>query len=89
MEENNIYLISGKNILKFIELIDDLKDLSLLYADETGQDGNKLENNFAILKEDILKSDIFSEIDFDDLFKKSYSMDEILDKVGLTLKGRK
>ena len=89
MEENNIYLKSGKNILKFIELIDDLKDLSLLYADETGQDGNKLENNFAILKEDILKSDIFSEIDFDDLFKKSYSMDEILDKVGLTLKGRK
>jgi hypothetical protein len=89
MEENNIYLISGKNILKFIELIDDLKDLSLLYADETGQDGNKLENNFAILKEDILKSDIFSEIDFDDLFEKSYSMDEILDKVGLTLKGRK
>ena len=89
MEENNIYLISGKNIVKFIELIDDLKDLSLLYADETGQDGNKLENNFAILKEDILKSDIFSEIDFDDLFKKSYSMDEILDKVGLTLKGRK
>ena len=89
MKENNIYLISGKNILKFIELIDDLKDLSLLYADETGQDGNKLENNFAILKEDILKSDIFSEIDFDDLFEKSYSMDEILDKVGLTLKGRK
>ena len=89
MEENNIYLISGKNILKFIELIDDLKDLSLLYADETGQDGDKLENNFAILKEDILKSDIFSEIDFDDLFKKSYSMDEIIDKVGLTLKGRK
>ena len=89
MEENNIYLISGKNILKFIELIDDLKDLSLLYADETGQDGDKLENNFAILKEDILKADIFSEIDFDDLFKKSYSMDEILDKVGLTLKGRK
>ena len=89
MEENNIYLISGKNILKFIELIDDLKDLSLLYADETGQDGDKLENNFAILKEDILKSDIFSEIDFDDLFKKSYSMDEILDKVGVTLKGRK
>ena len=29
------------------------------------------------------------KIDFDDLFKKSYSMDEILDKVGLTLKGRK
>ena len=42
-----------------------------------------------MLKDDILKSDIFSEIDFDDLFKKSYSMDEILDKVGLTLKGRK
>jgi|TARA_B100002019_G_C21217660_1_gene572873 hypothetical protein len=89
MEENNIYLISGKNILKFIDLIDDLKDLSLAYADETGQDAFKLENNFQMLKDDILKSDIFSEIDFDDLFKKSYSMDEILDKVGLTLKGRK
>jgi hypothetical protein len=42
-----------------------------------------------MLKEDILKSDIFAEIDFEDLFKTSYSMDEILDKVGLTLKGRK
>ena len=61
MKENNIYLISGKNILKFIDLIDDLKELSLDYA----------------------------EIDFEDLFKTSYSMDEILDKVGLTLKGRK
>ena len=89
MKENNIYLISGKNILKFIDLIDDLKDLSLDYADDTGQDANKLENNFQMLKEDILKSDIFAEIDFEDLFKTSYSMDEILDKVGLTLKGRK
>ena len=27
MKENNIYLISGKNILKFIDLIDDLKQV--------------------------------------------------------------
>ena len=54
MKENNIYLISGKNILKFIDLIDDLKDLSLDYADDTGQDAYKLENNFQILKEHIL-----------------------------------
>ena len=57
MKENNIYLISGKNILKFIDLIDDLKDLSLDYADDTGQDAYRLENNFQMLKEDILKSD--------------------------------
>tara|TARA_Y100000992_G_C20999848_1_gene365928 strand:+ start:314 stop:583 length:270 start_codon:yes stop_codon:yes gene_type:complete len=89
MEENNIYLISGKNILKFLDLIDDLRDLSLDYVDDTGGDAIELESKFHLLKEDVLKSDIFSEINFDDLFKKSYSMNEILDKVGLTLKGRK
>ena len=89
MEENNIYLISGKNILKFLELIDDLRDLSLSYVDDIGGDAFELENKFQMLKDDILISDIFSEINFDDLIKKSYSMNEILDKVGLTLKGRK
>ena len=89
MEENNIYLISGKNILKFLDLIDDLRDLSLDYVDDTGGDAIELESKFHLLKEDVLKSDIFSEINFDDLLKKSYSMEEILDKVGLTLKGRK
>tara|TARA_A100001011_G_C14032577_1_gene724272 strand:+ start:571 stop:840 length:270 start_codon:yes stop_codon:yes gene_type:complete len=89
MEENNIYLISGKNILKFLDLIDDLRDLSLSYVDDREGDALDLENKFHMLKEDILKSDIFSEINFDDLLKKSYSMEEILDKVGLTLKGRK
>ena len=89
MEENNIYLISGKNILKFLDLIDDLRDLSLSYVDDREGDALDLENKFHMLKEDILKSDIFSEINFDDLLKKSYSMNEILDKVGLTLKGRK
>ncbi len=89
MEENNIYLISGKNILKFLDLIDDLRDLSLSYVDDREGDALDLENKFHMLKEDILKSDIFSEINFDDLLKKSYSMKEILDKVGLTLKGRK
>ena len=89
MKENNIYLISGKNILKFIDLIDDLRDLSLSYVDDREGDALDLENKFHMLREDILKSDIFSEINFDDLLKKSYSMEEILDKVGLTLKGRK
>lgn len=89
MEENNIYLISGKNILKFLDLIDDLRDLSLSYVDDREGDALDLENKFHMLREDILKSDIFSEINFDDLLKKSYSMEEILDKVGLTLKGRK
>ena len=89
MEEDNIYLISGKNILKFLDLIDDLRDLSLSYVDDREGDALDLENKFHMLREDILKSDIFSEINFDDLLKKSYSMEEILDKVGLTLKGRK
>ena len=64
MEENNIYLISGKNILKFLDLIDDLRDLSLDYVDDTGGDAIELESKFHLLKEDVLKSDIFSEINF-------------------------
>ena len=67
MEENNIYLISGKNILKFLDLIDDLRDLSLSYVDDREGDALDLENKFHMLREDILKSDIFSEINFDDL----------------------
>ena len=74
MKENNIYLISGKNILKFIDLIDHLKDLSLDYADDTGQDAYKLENNFQMLKEDILKSDIFADIDLSMILQNKQSI---------------
>ena len=42
-----------------------------------------------VFRGNLKRVEIFAEIDFEDLFKTSYSMDEILDKVGLTLKGRK
>ena len=36
LEDNKSYVISGKKIVKLIELIEDLKDIAGDYADETG-----------------------------------------------------
>ena len=54
---------------------------------EDGEDVNFVKEKFDILKEDILKSDIFEEVNYNELID-SYSLTDILDSVGLTLKRR-
>ena len=88
MREDSVYVMSGKNILRLLELIEHLRDTALDYAETVGEDVNFLKEKFDILKEDILKSDIFEEVNYNELID-SYSLRDILDSVGLTLKGRK
>jgi len=87
MREDSVYVMSGKNILKLLELIEHLRDTALDYAEEVGEDVNFVKEKFDILKEDILKSDIFEEVNYNELMD-SYSFTDILDSVGLTLKRR-
>ena len=88
MREDSVYVMSGKNILRLLELIEHLRDTALDYAEEVGEDVNFVKEKFDILKEDILKSDIFEEVNYNELID-SYSLSDILDSVGLTLKVRK
>ena len=88
MREDSVYVMSGKNILRLLELIEHLRDTALDYAEEVGEDVNFVKEKFDILKEDILKSDIFEEVNYNELID-SYSLSDILDSVGLTLKGIK
>ena len=88
MREDSVYVMSGKNILRLLELIEHLRDTALDYAEEVGEDVNFVKEKFDILKEDILKSDIFEEVNYNELID-SYSLSDILDSEGLTLKGRK
>tara|TARA_B100001113_G_C21013569_1_gene580405 strand:+ start:189 stop:455 length:267 start_codon:yes stop_codon:yes gene_type:complete len=88
MREDSVYVMSGKNIIRLLELIEHLRDTALDYAETVGEDVNFLKEKFDILKEDILKSDIFEEVNYNELID-SYSLRDILDSVGLTLKGRK
>tara|TARA_Y100001937_G_C7118854_1_gene331527 strand:+ start:1206 stop:1472 length:267 start_codon:yes stop_codon:yes gene_type:complete len=88
MREDSVYVMSGKNILRLLELIEHLRDTALDYAETVGEDVSFVKEKFDILKEDILKSDIFEEVNYNELID-SYSLRDILDSVGLTLKGRK
>ena len=56
MREDSVYVMSGKNILRLLELIEHLRDTALDYAEEVGEDVNFVKEKFDILKEDILKS---------------------------------
>ena len=76
-----------------VRTIQNITDLLLAGADKVSintaavKDVNFVKEKFDILKEDILKSDIFEEVNYNELID-SYSLTDILDSVGLTLKRR-
>ena len=84
MREDSVYVMSGKNILRLLELIEHLRDTALDYAEEVGEDVNFVKEKFDILKEDILKSDIFEEVNYNELID-SYSLSDILDSLAISL----
>ena len=88
MYDNKVYVISGKNLQKIINLLQDLKEVAAEYADMVGEDVDDVYDTYEKLIKDILSSDLFEEIEYDDLFGQ-YSLDKILKTVGLTLNGRK
>tara|TARA_Y100001938_G_C8043038_1_gene407265 strand:- start:230 stop:496 length:267 start_codon:yes stop_codon:yes gene_type:complete len=82
IDKNMSYVMSGAKILKLLELIDDLKDVAIEYAEETDDDVEKIENNYETLMDEILRCEIFSEINYNDMIGQ-YTLDDIMDKVGL------
>ena len=88
MYNNKVYVISGKNLQKIINLLQDLKEVAAEYADMVGEDVDDVYDVYEKLIKDIISSDLFEDIEYDDLFGK-YSLDKILKTVGLTLNGRK
>ena len=88
MYDNKVYVISGKNLQKIINLLQDLKEVAAEYADMMGEDVDDVYDTYEKLIKDILSSDLFEDIEYDDLFGQ-YSLDKILKTVGLTLNGRK
>tara|TARA_R100001129_G_scaffold186121_1_gene176536 strand:+ start:381 stop:659 length:279 start_codon:yes stop_codon:yes gene_type:complete len=81
LEHNKSYVISGEKILKLLELIEDLRDIAGDYAHETGS-GYEIEDDFEKLIEEVLKSDIFSEIDLCQVTGQ-YTLNDIMERVGL------
>ena len=88
MYDNKVYVISGKNLQKIINLLQDLKEVAAEYADMVGEDVDDVYDTYEKLIKDILSSDLFEDIEYDDLFGQ-YSLDKNLKTVGLTLNGRK
>ena len=88
MYDNKVYVISGKNLQKIINLLQDLKEVAAEYADMVGEDVDDVYDTYEKLIKDIISSDLFEDIEYDDLFGQ-YSLDKILKTVGLTLNGRK
>ncbi len=88
MYNNKVYVISGKNLQKIINLLQDLKEVAAEYADMVGEDVDDVYDVYEKLIKDIISSDLFEDIEYDDLFGQ-YSLDKILKTVGLTLNGRK
>ena len=81
LESDRSYIISGKKIVKLTELIEDLRDIASDYAEETGS-GYAIADDFDKLYTDVLKSDIFSEIDLCEIMG-TYTLNDIMERVGL------
>ena len=76
MYDNKVYVISGKNLQKIINLLQDLKEVAAEYADMVGEDVDDVYDTYEKLIKDILSSDLFEDIEYDDLFGQ-YSLDKI------------
>ena len=81
LERDKSYVISGEKIIKLLELIEDLRDIAGDYANEIGT-GYEIEEDFEKLINEVLKSDIFSEIDFCQVTGQ-YTLNDIMERVGL------
>ena len=88
MYDNKVYVVSGKNLQKIVNLLQDLREVAAEYADLVGENVDDVYDTYEKLIKDILNSELFEDIGYDDLFGQC-SLDKILKTVGLTLNGRK
>ena len=88
VDEGKIYIVSGHNIRKIISLLSDLGDVAVEYANSRGDNSEEIEEEYQNLILDIISSDIFEDIELEDLIGE-YNFNKILKTVGLTTNRRK
>tara|TARA_R110000782_G_C14760191_1_gene408047 strand:+ start:610 stop:879 length:270 start_codon:yes stop_codon:yes gene_type:complete len=88
VHNDKIYIISGRNVKKIISLLSDLRDVAIEYSHLKDEDSTEVEEIYENLISNILKSEIFEDIEFEDLIGE-YNFDKILKNVGLTTNRRK
>tara|TARA_Y100001937_G_C7124776_1_gene334391 strand:+ start:1048 stop:1266 length:219 start_codon:yes stop_codon:yes gene_type:complete len=71
-----------------LTLLDDLREVALDYAELVGDDLDKVDNKFQKLIDEIKSSEMFDDLGLDEMLEEQ-TLEKILNKVGLTLKGRK
>ncbi len=88
IDDNRVYVIQGRNINSMLTLLDDLREVALDYAELVGDDLDKVDNKFQKLIDEIKSSEMFDDLGLDEMLEEQ-TLEKILNKVGLTLKGRK
>ena len=88
VHNDKIYIVSGRNIKKIISLLNELRNVAIEYSLLKDEDSTEVEEIYENLISNILKSEIFEDIEFEDLIGE-YNFDKILKNVGLTTNRRK
>ena len=88
VRDNKIYIISGRNIKKIISLLNELRNIAVEYSLLKDEDSTEIEEMYEDLISNILKSDTFEDLKFEDLIGE-YTFDKMLKNVGLTTNRRK
>ena len=88
VDEDKIYIVSGHNIRKIVSLLSDLGDVAVEYANSKGDDSEIIKEDYQNLILDIISSDIFEDIELEDLIGE-YNFNKILKNVGLTTNRRR
>ena len=88
VHNDKIYIISGRNVKKIISLLSDLRDVAIEYSHLKDEDSTEVEEIYENLISNILKSDTFEDLKFEDLIGE-YTFDKMLKNVGLTTNRRK
>ena len=88
MDKKKVYVVSGKNLQKMINLLQDLREVAAEYADLMGDDVDEVYEVYEKLIKDIMHSELFDDFELDDILGQ-YSLQKICKTVGLTLNGRK
>mgnify|MGYP003626056354 FL=1 len=88
VRENKIYIVSGRNIKKIISLLNELRIVAIEYSHLKDEDSTEVEEIYEDLISNILKSDTFEDLKFEDLIGE-YTFDKMLKNVGLTTNRRK
>ena len=88
VRDNKIYIISGRNIKKIISLLNELRNIAVEYSLLKDEDSTEIEEMYEDLISNILKSDTFEDLKFEDLIGE-HTFDKMLKNVGLTTNRRK